>query len=835
MIDEPFQLSSHTVKQSNKAFNVKGKASSTPTNDLATVTVQGDGIHLIDVSWEIRKYYIHSHIQNYTQIASQNTLQSFSTGPSTTFAAAATTLVEGHSDDAITRRTFALSGAATKKQKVLSWTESLTVSQSAHLGGQSEHQEFEIDGPATSLHPIPVTPPTMLIGDSDGSCTYAQSDLSRREHIKGGEKYRQLGEAVYAADGASFIGTKADVQRYVVLTVSQSTKDKSIRVVAYQVLNNASRALERLGQASVPCQETAVSVSASSTGELHILDKANVIHSIRIEAVNDDSLSYKHLSTICINDTYKDLTMLALKGSLLLVAAKKDDGVVLTVWDTTLKVMLSEQEAEIPSSFGSASGDINLELSTVSNSSAILTLSSNANANAKSSKRSQAVVMIVPYTVPEQSTILAALGRDAATHKYLKSTAKQTHQKSASPLDPDQAKLEETLSSIDGILKNSETSSDNATNVLNEYFKAENMRLRNIANELFRADLADAALESFSKDAENRITKEGSIKNISTEPVLPRWFVQALVEIIFRNALKEKKIGEKKTYEFQSSHYSRSLVSKLLYMHVVSNDYATQWGGILDALWSCKDTKNLIPAITQVGDIPETALVRTLKAEMEVNAKQREEQRKSKEEGGDEEKMELDGDKQTQQKGSEGFAQVDGVLKAIVISDYTPGLLRRSLYEQFSDGEDVVSLFNKIEEWLQKEFMDPQVDVSKISLKAQRAAIREQVKGIRAPKKNQLSLENLTKFTQILLDAFFPIILHYEKSHHQVDKISRTLKELNEREQAQADLRRLLETFAAKATATKDNSAPAMSVKASKDEKRSIGVGKYAIEQFDLE
>lgn len=50
MIDEPFQLSNYTVKQSKRPFNVKGKSSSSLTNDLATLTVQADGIHLLDVS-----------------------------------------------------------------------------------------------------------------------------------------------------------------------------------------------------------------------------------------------------------------------------------------------------------------------------------------------------------------------------------------------------------------------------------------------------------------------------------------------------------------------------------------------------------------------------------------------------------------------------------------------------------------------------------------------------------------------------------------------------------------------------------------------------------------
>lgn len=50
MIDEPFQLSNYTVKQANRPFNVKGKSSSSHATDLATLTVQADGIHLLDVS-----------------------------------------------------------------------------------------------------------------------------------------------------------------------------------------------------------------------------------------------------------------------------------------------------------------------------------------------------------------------------------------------------------------------------------------------------------------------------------------------------------------------------------------------------------------------------------------------------------------------------------------------------------------------------------------------------------------------------------------------------------------------------------------------------------------
>ncbi|TIA92444.1 hypothetical protein E3P81_01415 [Wallemia ichthyophaga] len=811
MIDEPFQLSNYTVKQANRPFNVKGKSSSSHATDLATLTVQADGIHLLD-------------------IASQNTLQSFSTGPSTAFASAATTFVEELKDGNITRRTVALSGGSTKKQKVLSWRETLSASQAAHLGGQSQQEDFEIDGAAATLHPIPASPPTMLIGYPDGSYLYTHSDFTRIEQVKSDSHQRQLGEFVFAADNVPFL-PKAEVARYVVLTVSQGNKDKSITINAYQVLNNAARALELLGNAIVPFEETIRSISASSTGQLHIVDRTNKFNSIEIQSINKNQLIYKHLSSISIKDTYNDLAVLGLKNSLALLVARKENQIVLTVWDTTLKIMLSEYEFAIPQSVGSS--EVELELSDISVTSAMLAISS------KSSKRSQAVVMVVPFSVPSQSTILAALGREQVTQKYLSKPSKGVQQKSASPLDPDQSKLQETLSLIEKIITDPQTDSEEATAVLNEYFKTENLRLRNIANELFRADLADAALESFGKDVDQKTIKEESMKNISTEPVLPRWFVKSLIELIFKNALKEKvshSNKHEKVFEFQPSHYSRTLVSRLIWLHVISNDYAIYWGGILQALWKCKDAKSLIPAITQVGDIPEASLVSILKSEIALHRTQQEEQRKTKE---DTDKMEVDGDSKTDQssksKGFEGFAQVDGVLKAVIMSDYTPGLMRRSFYEQFADGDDINRLFKKVEFWLHKEFTHPQTDISNISNKAQKDAIRERVKGIRAPKKYQLTLENLTRMAQVLLDAFFPILLHYEVSYYQVEKLNNTLKELTEREQAHADLRRLLETFAAKATATKDKLEPQMSVKAAKEEKRSLGVGSYAIEQFDLE
>lgn len=57
MIDEPFQLTSYSVKQSNKKFNVKGKSSTSLKNDLATLTVQSDGVHLLDVSLKFIRDY----------------------------------------------------------------------------------------------------------------------------------------------------------------------------------------------------------------------------------------------------------------------------------------------------------------------------------------------------------------------------------------------------------------------------------------------------------------------------------------------------------------------------------------------------------------------------------------------------------------------------------------------------------------------------------------------------------------------------------------------------------------------------------------------------------
>lgn len=616
-----------------------------------------------------------------------------------------------------------------------------------------------------------------------------------------------MSEFVFSpSDELSFLDN-AEVERVVILTVAQNTKDSSIKFAVYQVLNNAARAFDKIADATLPFEGTPVSVTASSTGQLHILDKANTLHSIDIESVSDNRLIYKHLSSISFKKDLKDVTIMGLKGSLLLLAAKQDNQGLLTVWDTTLKVLLSERSFEIPQPIGT--GEIQMELSEATESSALLTISN------KSSKRAQAVVMSVSYNVPTHSTILTALGREAISEKYINAPAKQVQLKSTSPLDPDQNKLEETIKAIDQILSNSERTKatpEEPVEIVEDYLKSEKTRLRDIANELFRADLADAALETFGQDPDEKQESEetSKTKNISTEPVIPSWYSRALLELVFKHALKETGNKDKK-FEFKRDHYNFTFLQYLLTKDIISNEYVLPWGGIVEALSYCSDVKTLPIAITHVQDIPETSLVFALKnyfvqqqQEKEIN------------------KMEVNGAVPKKRRGERNANHVENILRAIAIHKYTPGLLRRHLHEEFKDGEDVVKLFKQIEAWLQKEIDLPNDDISKFNTKGAYA-------------RSNISIEQLVGISQVLFDAFFPILLHYQKSHETIESIQESLKEINERELFLADLRRPLDTFKERVQVKKENALNKPRTRAERFEKRSLGVGIYTVEQFSLE
>ncbi|KAF6740925.1 hypothetical protein DFP72DRAFT_1182048 [Ephemerocybe angulata] len=399
-IEEPFQLSSYTSSFRGKqkpsstghvfARSVNAKSRST-REGLVTVAAQADGIHLVDIS-------------------SLHSVASHTLGPSTSFSCPAVTL--GSDDDeyttyAVIETSPEMEDADEAGRVVWKWNDSLSSSDQQKTSlvvvpdSERIHGLYAVAGrllAVTQAARILLLHPTTLQET-------ATLSISPEESL---DVYRVF---VFSSSECSFT-TDATIA-----TVLITSFDASGSLTLNLVSINADNELSPVSQFRVSQKREVVSdISCSPSGCFSVLCKDGGWGSYTLTSLQLRPLSRPFKLA---NLATEGVTIATLTSYHVLLAAlppsPSSAAIHIQIWDLQYSVLLSSHALPMPSAFSSSTPTLKLEANQGGvRGHAILALSASSGASS---------LFVIPYLVPQQSTLAVAISRGSATKQWLQTDA----------------------------------------------------------------------------------------------------------------------------------------------------------------------------------------------------------------------------------------------------------------------------------------------------------------------------------------------------------------------------------------------------------------------------
>ncbi|KAI0689236.1 hypothetical protein BC835DRAFT_264850 [Cytidiella melzeri] len=487
--------------------------------------------------------------------------------------------------------------------------------------------------------------------------TYSPSDTSTR----------LIWSFVFCRRSCSFVPTRSGFKQgaVVVLLVKAGPQ------VHLTMLGAEPSKITALGECPIPTAEVDIAgVSCSESGFVSILWDW---YALQIDSLDHAKITLlKPSLTICLRNLsfvanagiatpLDELSLLSLGSSHVLLAGvtgAASPELVLLLWDLQYGVLLASRSLTIPSSVTRhKKHGINIQLVAASGAAkqAFLVLSANpatgmandlpqGHENRPSNDVTQrSSILVIPYTVPATSTVANALGRAAASEKWL-TTKSVAVKPSVTTLNADQAKC---------------------------------IRVMRTSMDQKRVEAVDETYLNWAAHA--HAESEGA--TASSRPGAPRVpygyeFVKQVLDIVLR---PPKGPGV-------DPSYSPKVVRHLLDRRCISSNMVS--GGLLPALRLRKDWASMILAVKTVNDIPEDHLVSLLSTSA-TTARQREKQPLT-----DDSAMEVDSGVDS------SLPSLSSVLPLCVTYPTSAPALRLALRRHFSDAEALTSVLGLLAEWL---------------------------------------------------------------------------------------------------------------------------------------
>ncbi|KAJ7491244.1 hypothetical protein FB451DRAFT_1514944 [Mycena latifolia] len=418
-IGEPFLLASYAVAQrpqkSKSTANIYAtheKFASSSSDGYVTVTAQGDGVHVLDLS-------------------TLHPVASHTLGPSASFSCPSVSLsvLEGQQNICATYSAIASSADMPVEdcgRTIWVWRENL----SSTIGDRASQKKKAVvmPHPISAIYPSNDLPPRLLVLSPAGDLTIADADLKIRAALSPPPDSTVVQSFVFRRESDFFLPGPSGSTTIVLLEHSQDATT-SIRIV--DVSPDAEA--REIGISKIPVESDQIAcASCSSSGYLSILTRDGSWNSFQIESKADtvsvysaaQPLRLKSLSFIGKSleaSLGGETSVVALNTSLVLLAAitSSPRNIVLLLWDLQYSVLLASHILAIPSTLSHLSKlSITLRLVAAASPQALLVLSPpTADAPSKSATRSS--ILVVPLSVPEMSTIGNAMGRALAGAQWI--------------------------------------------------------------------------------------------------------------------------------------------------------------------------------------------------------------------------------------------------------------------------------------------------------------------------------------------------------------------------------------------------------------------------------
>ncbi|KAJ7632117.1 hypothetical protein FB45DRAFT_1057259 [Roridomyces roridus] len=417
-VGDPFLLASYSVAQriqkkaakqspsvASNLYATHEKIASGSSDGYATVTAQGDGVHILDLST------LHPVI-------------SHTLGPSTTFSCPSVT-VGLEEDLCATYAAIASSPDVAPENSgrtIHVWRESL-----ATVGDRASQKKKASVMPhyISEIYAPRGLPQRLLLLSPTGDVTVVDEDLAIRSTLPPPPTtVATLQTFAFPRDTTSFLPGPPGTTAIVLLETLQDAST-SIRV-----LSISGDEGKDLGSCKLPLETEGITTAAcSSSGFLSVLVRDGSWYSYHIDSKNDtisvypaaQPLRLKSLSFVGSDvPSGGETCTLALNTSHVLLAAISSPtrNIVLLLWDLQYSVLLASHILPIPSALSHLPKlSISLRPAVSTSLQALLILTPPVVSQDKSATRSS--VFVVPLTVPPTATIANAMGRAAAGAQWL--------------------------------------------------------------------------------------------------------------------------------------------------------------------------------------------------------------------------------------------------------------------------------------------------------------------------------------------------------------------------------------------------------------------------------
>ncbi|KAK0491504.1 hypothetical protein IW261DRAFT_1438088 [Armillaria novae-zelandiae] len=397
-IQEPFSLSTYATSKRLQKKSQKGSKSSvyashtttsTSSDGYVTVTAQGDGVHILDVS-------------------TMHPIVSHTLGPSTSFSCPSIShcSLDGAGPVYMTYAAIASSSDLPKEEEnrtIWAWKDD----PSTNLA-ESKKTSFLMPHELSGMYICNHQSPLMVAYSNKEDISLLDADCKVLQTHSSPEEVTVLKSFCFSRDSCSFITT--DITAVSVLLLIESWNDNT-RVQTFYV--GEDRTLTKVGSGIISIQDIS-DISCSTSGYLTILSRNGSWYSFQIEVSSTVDVSPTS-ETVKLTHLVSP-SILALNSSHILlagIAPNSDRKIALLLWDLKFSVLLASHNLSIPSG-----SEDKTTLSLVSASSeALLIVSPGSSEKSKSTSRSS--VLVVPYAVPASSTIANAMGRASSAAPWL--------------------------------------------------------------------------------------------------------------------------------------------------------------------------------------------------------------------------------------------------------------------------------------------------------------------------------------------------------------------------------------------------------------------------------
>ncbi|KZT05551.1 uncharacterized protein LAESUDRAFT_655546 [Laetiporus sulphureus 93-53] len=744
-INDPFLLSSYALSPRLARPTPTSSSSETPSSrqcshllvnhrhtlsnekddGLVTVAVQGDGVHVLDLST------LHPAI-------------SHTLGPSVTFSCPPATRTTRK--DGITYcTTFAVIDSSPETlpedrgRNVWAWEEQIT---GGVMSGdvQKKRKSALMPHAISYIYAPDDLPDLILVVSHSGELTVADMDLNLQPTLTEQQidaESVMLKHFVFPRTSCSFVPNRS-VPSHGVIAVSVLKCADHLQLIVVAIDREGET--QPVGDCEISLNDPNVAeISFSPSGCLTVLTRAGIWSSFQLhpnpaspsssfttspltESLHLSSLTFIYHGNDAVTSSsdhrLAELSLLALTSSHVLLSGILTGGqpeIVLLLWDVQYGVLLTEQRCSVPSTLGrTRHRGIHMELVAASDGQALLALSPSGDSTRPNDGSALcSSVLVVPYIVPSTSTIANARGRAAAGQAWLKALPMKM---SVQPggMDAGQAWLLSTLSGMLDHRKEQE---------------------------------AERVFVDWVKEQEAVL---GAQEAEGPKPYLGYIFVKRLLDIVLKAPPEESTSGDASANAAPVVlAYLPKLTRFLLEKRAVSNGMVE--GGLIAALRMRQDWQSITVAMETVSDLPETDII-TLLAETVTRHRQS---------ASHEDAMQVDL--------PSGTFSLLAFLALCINYPTSPAALRVALHQQLSEAGSLVAVLDALDGWVEHSFAQ-EIQLLPDGLKKDAHSILVPVY-VESKKVDLPPVDKVLSFIQAILDASFLTLLAHKPAH----KLLRTL------------------------------------------------------------